>query len=284
MTQSEHKIADFQGQFAQFIKDGNRVGGSWIRGRILLSNRRLILVGNEGKRVIPLSEIDAIGDRQEGVELLTGVPNYISIRFDDDVLLVAAPESFEVDLYRALLDQRVILVRHPAVSGGVVQDTTWTKGQLKVESERLTVAMADGNLVEISFGDVGSITVGERTVVEEKRQVIEVEHTEEGTSVQTYLSGSSQQCSVMESLLRLDDAEDAEPIDLDDEEREVLMALYSGVSSFEVEDFLDMEVDQVEEIFDRLIEHGVIEEVRTRREVSLKPRGRSLASEAMNEQ
>jgi hypothetical protein len=62
------------------------------------------------------------------------------------------------------------------------------------------------------------------------------------------------------------------------------MALYSGVSSFDVPQFLDMEVERVEEIFERLIEVNVLEEVRRRREVNLKPRGRNIASKAMNEQ
>jgi hypothetical protein len=62
------------------------------------------------------------------------------------------------------------------------------------------------------------------------------------------------------------------------------MALYSGVSSFEVPEFLDMDPDEVEEIYERLIELDVLQEVRIRREVALKPRGRNIASESMNSQ
>ncbi len=43
-----------------------------------------------------------------------------------------------------------------------------------------------------------------------------------------------------------------------------------------------MDIDRVEEIYERLIELDVLEEVRIRREVALKPRGRNIASEAMN--
>jgi len=62
------------------------------------------------------------------------------------------------------------------------------------------------------------------------------------------------------------------------------MALYSGVSPFEIPSFLGMEVDGVEETFERLIDLEVVEEVRVRREVALNSRGRNIASEAMNEQ
>jgi helix-turn-helix protein len=45
-----------------------------------------------------------------------------------------------------------------------------------------------------------------------------------------------------------------------------------------------MGVDTVEEIFDRLIEAGVLEETRIRRQVELKARGRNIASDAMSDQ
>jgi helix-turn-helix protein len=73
-------------------------------------------------------------------------------------------------------------------------------------------------------------------------------------------------------------------VDLSETEKRVLMGLYSGVSPFEIPDFLGMDVDEVEEIFERLIELDVLEEVRVRREVALKTRGRNIASEVINEE
>lgn len=62
------------------------------------------------------------------------------------------------------------------------------------------------------------------------------------------------------------------------------MALYSGVSPFDIPDFLGKEIEEVEETFERLIDLDVSEEVRVRRDVSLTARGRNVASESMNEQ
>jgi len=45
-----------------------------------------------------------------------------------------------------------------------------------------------------------------------------------------------------------------------------------------------MDVDEVESVFDRLLELEVVEEIRVRREVALNARGRNIASEAMNDQ
>jgi hypothetical protein len=287
MTQSEHKIADTRGKFTQVVRDGNKMGDvSWSSGRILLSNRRIVLAGNGGKRTLPLNRVQSLEGRFDVNQVIAKVSGYVSVRVDSDVYLIAPGDvdAFEMDLYGTLLDQEVVLVRHPAVEGGVVQDTEWEKAQLKVEENVLNVAMADGTFVQIQLDDVGSLDIEERTVVDEKRMVIEAEHTVEDVSVQTYLSGSPRHSSFLKSFLQRGRDRSSAEIDLSPRENEVLMALYSGVSPFEIPDFLDMDVDRVEEIFDRLIELNVLEEVRKRREVTLKARGRNIASEAMNDQ
>jgi helix-turn-helix protein len=114
--------------------------------------------------------------------------------------------------------------------------------------------------------------------------VVEVAHVEDETIVETYLAGPERRCGFVETLLSRGAERNRATLDLDETEREVLMALYSGVSPFEIPEFVGLEVDRVEETFERLIELEVLEEVRMRREVSLTTRGRNLASESINEQ
>ena len=286
MSNQERKIADARGKFAQVVRDGKKLNDvSWTGGRILLSTMRVVLAGNGGKRTIPLSDVHAVGGRYDVNQDIARVSDYVSLVMGNDVVLVSGgDEGFETDVYRALLDREVVFVRHPAVEGGVVQDTEWEKAQLQLEDGALNVATAGGSFVALDLDDIGTVETNERTVNDEKRQVIEAEHTEEGTSVETYFSGTDRHTAIVESLLRRGEQQSATGVELDEAEREVLMALYSGVSSFELPEFLGMEVERVEEILDRLVELEVIEEVRTRREVALNARGRNLASEAMNEQ
>ena len=61
------------------------------------------------------------------------------------------------------------------------------------------------------------------------------------------------------------------------------MALYSGVSPFEMADFVGTDVKEVEEIYQKLLDAGAVDRVRERTEVTLNAKGRNLASEAMNE-
>jgi helix-turn-helix protein len=284
----ERKLADSTGKFVQVVRDGRKVADiEWLSGRILLSNRRLVLASSEGKRTIPLSDISSLKNRRDADNAMAPVSGYFSVQVGADVHLVAPSDvdEFEAALYDALVDDEVVLVRHPAVEGGDVRDTEWERGQLSVGPATVGIGVASGQFVEVEVEDVGGVDVGERNVRGSTRRVLEVEHTvEDGTSVQTHVSGSSQHVAVLESLVSKGPTVDVEDIDLSDAERQVLMALYSGVSPFEIPGFVGMDVEDVEAVFDRLVETGVLREKRVRREVRLKARGRNIASEATADQ
>ena len=287
MSKSERKLLDTTGRFTQVVRDGNKMNDiDWTDGRILLSNRRLVLAGTEGKRTLQLSKVDRIEGRYDVNRTIAQVTDYVSVRLGKDVYLVSTgeSESFERLLHKTILDGEIVLVKHPAIEGGVVQDVSWRKARVKIDEDAVNLAIEDGSFVQIEIEDVGTIDQGERTVKSKERPVLETEHTVDGTSVETYLSGNQKHCSVLSSVLERGAEQNSSSIDLSKDETEVLMALYSGVSSFEVPEFLDMDPDDVEDIYERLIELDVLQEVRIRREVALKPRGRNIASESMNSQ
>jgi len=287
MSEGEYKISDTQGKFLQVVKKGRKLNDpDWTSGRILLSNKRLVLAGNGGKRSIPLSKVDGLKGRYDVNQAVASVSDYLSVEFDDNVVLLGPNtdiDEFETDFYGALLNQEMILTKHPAVEGGVVQDTEWEKARIKISDGLVNVAIASGTFVGIELDDIGGVDRATRTVEDQQRTVLEVEHTQGDTSVQTYISGDTRRATLLESLLRKGERKNEGGVELNEVEKEVLMALYSGVSPFEIPDFLGMDVDEVESIFERLIEVDVLEEVRKRREVSLKTRGRNIASESINE-
>ncbi|EMA66305.1 CheF family chemotaxis protein [Halorubrum kocurii] len=284
----EYKVADTQARFAVAVRDGRKVSDvSWTPGRVLLSNRRLILAGNDGKRTVPLSELEGLGGRHDANQSVARVSNYVSFDLGDQVLLVAAAdhESFERDVYRALLDQRTVTAKHPAIEGGVVQETEWEQARVKIDENGLNAALESGAFVKFDLDDISGLDAAKRTVNGEKKPVIEVSHTDdEGTSIETHIAGAPSRMRFVEAWLRKGEERSSTNVDLSSRDREVLMALYSGVSPFEIPSFLGMDVDAVEETFERLVDLEVVEEVRVRREVALNSRGRNIASEAMNEQ
>lgn len=288
MKQGEYKLSDTHGRFLRAEKNGREIQDAmWVSGRILLSNRRLILAGSGGKKqTIPLSRIEAIEGRFDVNQHVASVADYLSIRVPNGVILVAPKqfEEFEHEFYGAVLNEGTFLARHPAVEGGVVQNTEWERSRLKVEEGAVSMATVSGTFVEIRLDDIGDIATGRRTIVDESRLVVEVEHSDDETSVQTYIAGSDRQMSFLESLLRKGEEQSEVSLELSETDKQVLTALYSGVSPFDIPSFLGVDVDEVEELYVRLIDHDVLNEVRIRHEVTLNARGRSIASDVISEQ
>ena len=287
MRDGEYKITDTRGRFLQAVRDGREVNdAAWANGRILLSNQRLVLAGTSGQRTVPLPKIREVGGRFDVNQNVATVADYVALHAPSGVVLVAPAEfdEFERDLYGALLHDTSFLARHPAVAGGVVQNTEWESARVKVEDEAVSVATVGGTFAEILLDDIGDIVTGERTVVGENRTVVEVEHSDDGTSVQTYLSGPSRAVSILRTLFRKGEEQSDVSIELSQTDKQVLTALYSGVEPFDIPAFLGLDVDEVETLFERLIDHNVVDEVRIRREVELTARGRSIASDVIGDQ
>jgi len=287
MSNGESTLADQKGKFTQVVKDGQKVPDvEWIPGRILLSEKRLVLASNQGKRTIPLSKISTIKTRDDASQPFSNVSSYLSLQVGSDVTLVAPAdhEEFEHQLYSAVLNGDIVIVKHPAVKGGVIQDAGWQKGRMAVDEDQIGLALANGKFVEVETDDVGSVERQKGGVMEKERPYIEVEHTVGSTAVETHISGNPQKVNILAGLLGSNETKDPEEMELSPEEQEVVMALYSGVSPFQIPQFVGMDVDQVEAIYDQLIEQGVLDLERERREVRLKARGRNVASEAMGEE
>ncbi|MCX2818420.1 CheF family chemotaxis protein [Haladaptatus sp. F3-133] len=290
MSSSERKIADEIGKFVQPVKKGREMNNSgWIDGRIIVSNKRIILASNKGERKLPLEKIEDVGGRYDVNQKIAGVSDYVSLTLNggNDIILLTSSEdteNLERSVFGAVLDHRYVLVKSPAVEGGVVQDTEWERSKLKTDEGELALALETGKLVSVELDDVSAFEATTRSVKGEKSGVLEVEHTsEEGSTVETHISSQKRIAEFVGSYVSRGLEETETAVELDETQRRVLVALYSGVSPFDIPDFLDKEVGDIEEIYERLIEAGVLEEVRVRREVDLTTRGRNMASEAMNE-
>jgi helix-turn-helix protein len=287
MSNTEKKIEDTQGKYLHAVKAGRELtDAEWENCRIVLTNQRLMIVTNS-KISMALEEIDVLDERVDVNRNAASESYYTALDIGEDVLLITTADyqGFRTNFFRAILDEAVIYVKHPAVVGGVVKSSEWQRGRLKVTKDTVRMVLEDGQKFIIERDDIGEMEVDERQVAGEERGVIEVEHTdEEGTSVETYLSGRQYHISVLKQLLEEGAERNRADLDLTATEQRVVMALYSGVSPFAISDFVGVDVERVEEIYDQLLELDVIRVVRERKEVSLTPQGRKVAGEAMGEQ
>jgi helix-turn-helix protein len=289
MSEGETKLVDTSGDYCYVVRDGTPVEEPrWRSSRILLTNKRLILAGNDGKQSLTHDRVRLVPDDESVVPDSIAADGATPLRVGEHVVLVdaAGVDDFEREYCRADLDTEVILVKHPAVVGGVVQDAEWTKARFRFADEEVKLALAGGGTATLEVEDVGTVDRTESAVMGEQRPVVKIEHTDdEGRSVETHFSGTPHHSNALDHLFtKVIEERQAEEFDLTETESEVLMALYSGVSPFEMADFVGISVDEVEEIYTKLLEAGAVDKVRERTEVSLNAHGRNLASEAMSEQ
>ncbi|MFB6185129.1 MAG: CheF family chemotaxis protein [Haloarculaceae archaeon] len=287
MSGDERKLLDTSGDYCYAVRSGQQVTDpDWRSCRVVLTNKRLVLAGNDGKQAVAHGDVRPIdGDAP--------IPNAISVgtatplRVGDNVVLVDASgvDDFEREYCRAALHGAVILVKHPAVVGGVVQGESWRKARFRLADDEVQLAVPDGEPIRFEVDDVGTLETASTEVLDQPRTVVQVEHTDaEDRSVETHFSGTETHTQALASLFGHVIEEREDDYELTARENEVLMALYSGVSPFEMADFVGMEVDEVEEIYQKLLEMGAVDKVRERTEVTLNAYGRNLASEAMSEQ
>lgn len=285
MSTDETKIEDAQGKYFLAVKNGQELSDAeWEECRLVLTDRRLVIVA-DGTMSIPLGEVDRLGGRYDVNQRAVAEGTYTAVHVDGDVVLVTTPHhgAFETSIYRAILDGAVVYVKHPAKVGGVVQEVGWQRGRVAITDEEVRAALEDGGTFAIDRDDIGEFESEERTVAGERRSVLEVEHTEDDRSVETHLSGMEHHISVLEQLLEEGAERNRTDLDLGPVEQRVVMALYSGVSPFAVAEFVGVDVEEVEAIYDDLLELDVLEVVRERSDVSLTARGRKVAGEAMSE-
>lgn len=287
MSEDEQKLVDTAGDYCYAIKNGEVVPDpQWNSCRLVMTNKRLVLANNSGKQTLPHSNIEIVdeGTVPDGVDATGATP----LRIGDNVVLFDATDvsDFEREYCRATLHGEVILANHPAVVGGVVQDDSeWQKTRFQLDDDTITLGFPGGGSTDFAVDDVGTIETEDRHVMGEERTVLEVEHTdEEDRSVETHFSGMDHHTTALQLLFERVIEEREGDYELSETENQVLMALYSGVSPFEMADFVGLPVDEVEEIYQNLLDAGAVDEVRTRTEVSLNAQGRNMASEAMSDQ
>jgi len=286
MSGNEHKVLDTSGDFQYVVRDGEPVPDpQWRSCRFIITNKRLVLASNDGKQPIPHSKISLPDDPESVVP--DEVPHGATVlAIGDNVLLVDASnvDDFAFEYCRATLQGSVILVRHPAVVGGVIQDDAdWSKARFQLSDGEVRLQFPGGDHTVFDADDVGTVETSASTVLGDQRTVVEVEHTDkQDRSVETHFSGMAHHTASLQSLFGAVVENREDDYELTEMESQVLMALYSGVSPFEMADFVGSTPDDVEEIYQKLLDVGAVDKVRTRTEVSLNAQGRNMASEAMS--
>jgi helix-turn-helix protein len=280
---SESVIADFVGTFNSEAS----TRAEPVKGRILLSRKRLVLAGDDGKVTIPLSDIFDIAVGQVPDGLGSFFNSTVTVAFKrGDRRLVAAVESddekidkFGTVLFKAVLNGTDMSVKHPARVGGRVTGESFESAKLFVEPRVVRFTRADGG-VDVALPTVSSFDRLSREIHGTTQSVLAVRHMPNGQALTTLAATkSARKMSILGRYLRLEYSDlmaEVEEVDLSQDQIRTLVTIYSTGEEVSLPAVLDMESSQVTMVLNDLDDAGLV--VDGREGPQLTPRGRVVVS------
>ena len=288
----ESIVVDF---IANFVAGGNAAFDP-VKGRVLMSERRLVLATSSTKTTVPIASIFDIAVGQ--------VPPEVEEFFDYTVMVGYVEndrrkttviggdretiEKFSLLLFRAVLNGSVALITHPAKVGGRVMDTPERKSGLHLDYESVwfrggdVAAAADGP-VSIDLASVVFFEVIERGGggADGTHLVLSVQHVDDGQTVTSEITmASRRKMNILGRYLRLIYhwiESDVRDIDVEEHELEVLVGLYSTSEGIDLASLLDVDEAELGVRLESLHEDGLITD--EERPVELTPQGRFIVNE-----
>jgi helix-turn-helix protein len=293
-SSGETIVVDF---VANFVAGGD-ASFDPVKGRVLMSSRRLILATSRSKTVVPIASVFDIAVGQ--------VPKEVENFFDYTVLVGYTVgkrrqttiiggdretiEKFSLLLFRAALNGSKTLVKHPAKVGGRVMDTPKRKTGLHLDYEAVTFP-GNGDIsageepFSIDLASVIFFEVIERTIDGEKALVLSVQHVENGQTVTSEISLTSRRkMNILGRYLRLIYhwiKNDVRNVDVSEQTLEVLVGLYSTGAGIDLASLLELEEAELTAKLEELYDDNLITDESTPCELT--PQGRFVVNEEIED-
>ncbi|WGI16655.1 CheF family chemotaxis protein [Methanonatronarchaeum sp. AMET-Sl] len=298
MGSSEKKLFEMIGGYIHPLIKGNtrRVDAKWVKGKIILTNKNLWFINKKGRKKIRLKSMKEIGGEFNLNQEVLKQGDYVGIVYKNNgertVSLVTSRKDSDLKKFKRTLlkhfaDNKIVIVKDPVKKGGVLQDDAeWKKAKTTHKNQSMHFVDEEGNILNLNLENVQNISMEFKDFKGEEKDVLVIERiNDKGVSVVSYIYAPKVTLSVINNFIKESFEKNVKSeIELDQKEKEIIMALYSGISPFDIPDFIGVDVDKVEEIYERLVEINALNEIRKRREVELTTRGRNLASKVMGEE
>lgn len=259
-------LAAFRGNF-----DAER--GEWRgprEGQISLTRERILLADGDQSVTIPLQTVFDVnpGSQPQVFDPLGGVPLTVAYELDGEraVAAIAGKEEtirkFTTAVFKTLLDDTLVHLKHPARRGGRVTGASFEPGILSLASAGVTVDV-DGRTVAIETAGVVGFSRQEQTVDGSERPTLVVRHMDSGTAVTTLAAmESARELSLLGRYLRrhYDELVAAvRDLSLSRVEIRALVTIYTTGPGIAVGDVLGLVEGQQKQLFDALLEKSLIQ-------------------------
>jgi hypothetical protein len=208
----------------------------------------------------------------------------VRIKKDRDFYLNFGNRQQQIFRYLAFnlkSDRFAVYFLSPATRGGVVvSNSKWEKGYLSVTEEAIWF-LSPSKQLRISLNNLGSVGKDVRTIGGKQRVVLVVTHVDKGEVITSFVLCPETTLEMLQQYLQklIDMHKPKEK--LSDVEEQIITMVYTGVDSVGIESILGISTEELNGIFDRLIDLGLAKVVKIRKEVELTPRGVALVNEIM---
>ena len=255
----ESVVADFVGR----VHTPDLGSDEPVSGRVLLSQRRLVLATDGAKTTVPLSKVFdvVVGTVPGGLQSFFSDSVTVAYRDGGDrrtALVEGEPddmERFTRLLFKTLLRGVTVTVRHPAKLGGRVTDASDHAASISLSPG----AIGFTDCPEPFIVDLSSVIDYERTnrtIAGSKRPALVFRHvpdTQTVTSIATV--PDTRTLNVLGRYIKLEYdevMEDVEAFDPTEEQLEILVSIYSAGGEANIADVVTGDVAQTELILDTL--------------------------------
>ena len=283
---SESVIADFVGKFNSEVAGR----GDPIRGRVVLSQKRLVLAASEDdKLTIPLDSIFDIAVGQVPPDLGDFFDSTVTVAFErKGKRLVAAIEAgdkkiekFGTVLFKAVINGTETTVKERARVGGRVTDESFKTAKLFLTSGNVEFRRSDRSF-NVDLKTVSDFDRNTREINGKGRPVLTVRHMKNGTAMTTLAAmASNRKMSILGRYLRREYSElmeELKDVELTKNKKEVLVAMYStgDMDGMPLASILGKDSSQVSMIVQDLAADGLVQDASNG--PTLTPTGKVVAS------
>ncbi|WP_336037631.1 CheF family chemotaxis protein [Halobacterium yunchengense] len=262
---SESAIADF---VTSFVPD-TATHAEPVRGRVVMSKRRIVLATGDETTTIPLGGVFDVQHETAPGDLAEFFDDTVTVAYERDgdrrVAVIEGAgdtvERFVVLVFKGLLNGSTVYAKHPARRGGRVTDQSFASGALAVSPGTVAVRGDAGFSLDIST--VTHFERVDRDVGGTTRKILSVRHLgDAGQQVTTELAlDSGRKMNLLGRFIRLRYThlkQELADVDLTEEAVEALVAIYSSGPDANVATVLGLDASRLTVLLNDLIEKGLV--------------------------
>jgi len=279
---SESAIADF---VTSFIPD-TATHVEPVRGRVVMSKRRIVLATDGDSVTIPLNGVFDVQHESAPRDLAEFFDDTVTIAYERDgekhVAVIEGAgdtvDKFVTLVFKGLLNGTTVYAKHPARRGGRVTDQSFSPGELFASPG--TVELRGDVGATIDLATVTHFERVERDLNGSSRRLLSVRHMGDTGAVTTELAlDSGRKMNLLGRFIRLRYThlkQELKDIDLTNDQVEMLVAIYSSGPDASLAAVLGVDASRVTMLLNDLVGKNLVEDTDG---VRLTKLGRAAVSE-----